>query len=150
MAAHEQQRERVVLLLAGGRRDPVGGSRRHRVGVLAGAAGLLAARLVGEAPRRDGDQPGARVVGEALGRPLRRGGDQRLLDGVLARVEPAIAPHEHAQDLRRQLAQQGFDAHISVPEASMIGRTSIAAKRALGQRAAIAVARSRLSQSSSR
>ena len=44
----------------------------------------------------------------------RRGGDgrvdpdhrvERLLDRVLSRVEVAVAPHDRAEDLRRELAQ---------------------------------------------
>ena len=158
VAAHEQQGERVVLLggrrRAGRRRDPVLRPRLRRVGVLALPARVLAARLVGHAPRRDGDQPGARALGEPVRGPLRRGRQERLLDGVLAGVEPAVAPDEHAEDLRRELAQQvldaGVGAHISVPAVSISGRSSTAAKRALGQRAAISVARSTLSQSSRR
>ena len=37
------------------------------------------------------------------------GGDQRLLHGVLGRIEVAVAAHERAEDLRRQLAQQVLD-----------------------------------------
>ena len=62
--------------------------------------------------------------------PLEGGGQQRLLDRVLARVELPVTAHEHAEDLRRQLAQQalgvGVLSHISVPASSMIGRTSMA------------------------
>ena len=35
-----------------------------------------------------------------------RGGEQRLLHGVLARVELPVPPDERAEDLRRKLAQQ--------------------------------------------
>ena len=83
--------------------------------------------------------------------PLDRGCQQGLLDRVLARVEVAIAAHEHAEDLRREAAQQVLDAHrgahISIPTSSMIGRTSTAQNRAAGSSAAISVARSMPSQS---
>ena len=69
-------------------------------------------------------------------RPLDRRGEQRLLHGVLARVEAPVAADEHAEDLRRQRAQQVHvvvgRAHISAPAASMSGRTSSGVKRALG------------------
>ena len=87
-------------------------------------------------------------------RPLHRGRQQRLLHGVLARVELAVAADQHAEDLRRQAAQQvhvgGVGAHISAPLVSMSGRTSSGVKRALGQRRAISAARSTLSQSTMR
>jgi len=67
---------------------------------------------------------------------LDRGGEQRLLHRILARVELPVAPDEQAEDLWRKLAQQALDSlirsHISVPASSMSGRTSIAQKRALG------------------
>ena len=87
-------------------------SRRRRA--------LIAAQLVGQPPRGDRDQPAARVVRHALARPLDGGGQQRLLDGVLAGVELAVAPDERAEDLRRQLAQQVLDvvvgSHISTSD----------------------------------
>jgi hypothetical protein len=62
-------------------------------------------------------QPGPRVVRHPVGRPLQRGGQQCLLDGVLAGVELAVPAHQRAEDLRRQLAQQVLGrlvgAHIS-------------------------------------
>ena len=141
-------------LVAGGRREGLVGGRLGRGRVLAPAAGLLAAQLVGQAPRRDGDEPGARALGHALLGPLDGRGQERLLHGVLARVEAPVAPHEHAEDLRRQRPQQ-LDVlvgrpHISAPAASMSGRTSSGVKRALGQRSAISAARSALSQSTMR
>ena len=94
------------------------------------------------------------LSGHALRRPLDRGGEQRLLHGVLARVEAPVAADEDAQDLRRQRPQQ-VDvvvgrAHISAPAVSISGRTSSGEKRALGQRRAISAARSALSQSTMR
>lgn len=91
------------------------------------------------------------MVGNALTGPLHGGGEQRLLDGVLAGVEPAVSPHERAEDPRRQSAQQILgpvgNGHISMPEGSMIGRTSTAPSRASGNRPASSTARSRVSQS---
>ena len=62
--------------------------------------------------RRDGDrdQPAARVVRDAVARPLRGGREQRLLHRVLGGVEVPVAAHQRAEDLRRQLAQQVLDA----------------------------------------
>ena len=87
-------------------------------------------------------------------RPLDRRGEQRLLHGVLARVEAPVPADEDAEDLRRQGAQQ-VDvvvgrAHISAPAVSISGRTSSGEKRALGHRNAISAARSALSQSTIR
>ena len=127
----------------------------HRV--LARATRTIGADLVDQSVCRDGDQPAARVIRNAVGRPLVGRGQQRLLDGVLARVELSVAPNERAEDLRRPAAQQALDVlcarrgHMSCPPpAFMIARTSIAANRALGHRDAISVARSGVSQSTIR
>jgi hypothetical protein len=158
LAAEEQQPQRVVLAVAGvlargGREQRVGGDLR-RGGLLAAPLGPLRPHLVDQPARGHGDQPGARVLGHAVARPLRGGGDERLLHRVLGRVEAPVAPHERAEDLRREPAQQvllgGRQLHTSSPPASMIGRTSIAANVAFGQRAAISVARSIDSQSTIR
>ncbi len=58
---------------------------------------------------RDGDEPRARVVGDALVRPLRRGGDERLLHGVLALLELPVPAHERAEHAGRDLAEQRVD-----------------------------------------
>jgi len=42
----------------------------------------------------------------AVPRPLHRGGQQRLLHGVLAQAEMPVPAHDRAEDLRRELAQQ--------------------------------------------
>jgi hypothetical protein len=39
---------------------------------------------------------------------LRQGREQRLLDGILAGVEVAVASDERAQDLRRERAKERF------------------------------------------
>jgi hypothetical protein len=124
VAAQDEQREGVVAL--GDR----GGRGLHRHRVLAAPARLLAAQFVGQAAARHRDEPCAGVAGHPLSRPLRRGGQQRLLHGVLAGVEAPMAVDEGAEDLRRQLAQQVLvavlDRHISSPEAIMRGRSSTA------------------------
>ena len=116
------------------------------VGVLPPPAGLVAAQEVGQAARRDGDQPGARVVGAAVARPLLRGRQQRLLDRVLAGVEVAVAPDQRAEDLRHQRAQQVLGGrtagHRSEAASCMIGFTSTRPNRAKGTLAAISRARS--------
>ena len=88
------------------------GAGRQLLGVarprnlFAAPPGGLAAHVVGHAPRRDLDQPAARVVGHAVARPLHGGRDQRFLHRVLGGGEVAVAPHDGAEHLRRQLAQQ--------------------------------------------
>jgi hypothetical protein len=59
-----------------------------------------------------GQQPGARPVGYAVSQPLHRGGEQRLLYGILTRVELAVPAHQRAEDLRRVQAQQVLDARL--------------------------------------
>jgi hypothetical protein len=106
MAAQQQQGQRVVvvagvLLPRTGDRRAV--DRRHRRDrVLAPPARLLSAKLVDQPPRRDPDQPGPRVLRDALFGPLDGGGEQRLLHRVLGRVEMPVPSHERAEDLRRQ------------------------------------------------
>jgi hypothetical protein len=69
------------------------------------------------------------MLGYPLVRPLRGGREQRLLQRVLGLVELAVPADEHAEDLRREFAQQALDAgivvHISSPDASITGRTSM-------------------------
>src|ERR687898_467255 len=80
-----------------------------------------------------------------------RGGQQRLLHGVLADVEVSVAADQRAEDLRCELTQQvvetGVGPQISRPPASMTGRTSIAVYRASGIWAASSPARSAVSHS---
>ena len=70
------------------------------------APGRLAAQDVGQPPGGDREQPGTRVVRHPGGGPLGRRGEQCLLHRVLAAVKPRVAAHEHAEDLRREFAQQ--------------------------------------------
>ena len=101
----------------------------QRGGVFAAPARLLAAELIGHLPHGGLDQPAPRVVGHPLGRPVPGRGDQRLLHGVLGGVEVAEAADEHAEDLRRQFAQQVLEArpsaHVPPPGAPITCRTSI-------------------------
>jgi hypothetical protein len=112
VAAQEQQHERVVPV-----RWPVAGLGRVRGGlaggrlpsgdgVLAAAAGVVAVPLVDQCPAGDGQQPGPRPVGYPVAGPLLRGGQQRLLDGVLAGVEVPVPAQQGGEDLRREFAQQ--------------------------------------------
>jgi hypothetical protein len=113
VAAQEQQREGVVVraLVPGvgpGRGPPVGGDLTgHQF--LASTAGLLAAGLLGHPAAGDLNQPAARVARHTLGRPLRGGAQQGLLDSVLGCGEVPPAAGEHADDLRRERAQQVVD-----------------------------------------
>src|SRR6266516_6022511 len=65
---------------------------------------------------------------------MQRRGDERLLHGVLGGVEVAGPPHDRAEDLRRQVAQQVLDprslvhsvgVHMSGLGAPITWRTSI-------------------------
>src|SRR5690606_3222519 len=124
----------------------------HRV--LAPPPRLLGPEQVGEPARGHGDEPAARVVRHALLRPPQGRRQQRLLDRVLGRVEVAVAAHDRAEDLRRQLTQQDLGQTIS-SALPWMGRTSTyhssrAACPGCGapaSRAAISVARSKLSHS---
>jgi hypothetical protein len=112
VATHEEEDEGVIVL-----GELVVRGRCERLGVAEGGlfsppARGLAARSIGEAPRGDVDQPGARVVGEALARPLHGRGEQGLLDGVLGGREVPVAPNDGAEDLRCQLAEELRDAVV--------------------------------------
>jgi len=159
MAAQEQQDERVIAVRH--RRRALLGQHPAGDRVLAALPGLLAAQQVGEPPPGDRDQPAPRIVRQTLLRPLRGGRQQRLLHGVLGGVEVAVPAHDRTEDLRREPAQQVLDGLIrhrgqtsSSALDSAIGRTSANARSRThsgpGQsfsRAAISVARSKLSQS---
>jgi len=101
VTAHEEDDERVVLV-----RDLRGRLLR---GGLALPACVLAAVVVDQPPLGRLDQPAARLLRNAVPRPVLGGGDERLLNGILGRVEIAEPAGEHAEDLRRQLAQQALD-----------------------------------------
>ena len=89
-------------------------------GLLPALPGLLRAQEVGQPTGGDGDQPAAWTGWDSVGRPLARGGEQRLLDGVLGEVEMPVSSCQRAEDLRREVAQQVLDpgpwlGHISRP-----------------------------------
>ena len=94
----------------------------------------------------------------------RGGRQQRLLDRVLGGVEVPVPPHQRAEDLRRQLAEQVLGLGLGTAHGqgsrsardSATGRTSTKARSRMwsgpghfDNRAAISVARSKLSQSTS-
>ena len=161
VAAEQEQRQRVV-------------DRRHRCGRrlevdgvrFAAAPRDIRSHLVDVPTRRDPHEPGARTVGDALGRPLAGGGDEGLLHGVLARLEVAVAPNEHRERRRGGVSQcsnggggarragragrAGPAGHrqTSAPEViSSTGRTSMSPNSASGNRPAISMARASVSQS---
>ena len=112
MGAEEEQGQRVVFFGATRDRRPEAGSKCSSAGTCAAAVSSRRRRawsLRSSSVSRRGrhrDQPATWVLGDALIRPLERGGEQRLLHGVLGRVEVAVAADERAEDLRRELAQQ--------------------------------------------
>src|SRR5918994_2326062 len=105
MAAEEQEREGVVTV-----GQLIGSRAPHRGGGFPPArARALAPPLVDETPGGDGDEPRPGIVGDTALGPLQPRCEQRLLDGVLARVELAIAAYQRPEDLRRELPQQVLD-----------------------------------------
>src|SRR5260221_362546 len=103
MAAEEQQGERIVVLFG---QFAVGWHVQGRETFLAMPPSALATPFVHQPTRRDGLQPRSRIVRDALLRPLQCRCQERLLDGILARVELAMSPRQGTEDLRRELAQQ--------------------------------------------
>ena len=77
------------------------------------------------------DQPAARAGRDAVPRPVHGRREQRLLDGILGGVEVAVPAGEHAEDLRRELAQQGLDVGLArqrtPPRLTALARGSAAA-----------------------
>ena len=126
VAAHEQDGQRVVLrrhltaglLLQGGGRFPV-------------PTGLLAPPLVDQPPLGDLDQPATRAGRDAVSGPVHGRREQCLLNGILGGVEVAVPAGEHAEDLRRELAQQGLDVGLArqrtPPQLTSLARGSVAA-----------------------
>ena len=81
--------------------------------------------MVGEAAAGDGEQPGARVVGDALGRPLRGGGDERLLHRVLAAVELPVPPDQGAEDRGPELGEQILQALVGTHQLILDARALV-------------------------
>src|SRR5205807_5816474 len=95
MAAHEHQRQRVVVL--GPRQFRDSGLPRRRL-ALAPPPGLLAAKAVGHPPRRHMDQPANGIVRRPLRRPLGGRRQERLLHRVLGVGEVPEPPHDRAEN----------------------------------------------------
>jgi hypothetical protein len=68
------------------------------------------------------EEPATWVRRYPVPRPVFGGREERLLDGVLGRVEVAGSASERAEDLRRQIAQQvlevGFNVQRALPTCS--------------------------------
>ncbi len=111
VAAEQQQGEAVVGFLRGTRsacRFPHG-QFGHSGFLLASAPCLIGAEQVDHPAVSDPDEPAARVLGHAVGRPRPARRQQRLLYRVLGDVEAAEAPHQRAEHLGRFGAEQGLD-----------------------------------------
>ena len=94
-----------------------GSTRLHRADeLLAASSRVLAAVPVHQLVLADDDQPAARVVRHPVRGPLRGGRQQRVLQGVLGVREVPGPADEHAEDLRRQLAQQVLDGSVTRQE----------------------------------
>src|SRR4030095_6093058 len=128
--------------------------------LLAAPPCLFAAIDVGHPPARGLQQPAARVVRYSVALPVLGRRDPRLLYGVLGRAEVAVPADHHAEDLRRQLAQQIRDGagsgHSSLSMEPITWRTSIRCRSGTPPRpgaedtcAAISTARSSDSTSTS-
>src|ERR1700744_2605853 len=97
---------------------------------------------------REGDQPAARVVRLAVGRPLHGGGEQGFLGGILAQVELAVTvpAEQRGEALLRELAQQVPGCvragQISDFESCGTGQSSTGSWSPNGMSAAISCARS--------
>ena len=136
-----------------------GGGRQQELGgaVLLAPLGLPAEPVDGLATGR-GEQPGARAVRQARGRPGTERGDDRLLEGVLGEVEVAEDTDQSGENLPRLPAEHVVEADPrrfcgrpvvwrarggTYPGMSNTGRTSTVPVRALGICAATSMARSR-------
>jgi hypothetical protein len=110
MTAHEVQIQRLIAFVDAGRvsgqRDLLVNRNQTDDKLLAQPSCRIGTDLIGETARGNGDQPRSRIVRRSLLRPLCGGGHQRFLHRVLAAAEVAVATKQHAQDLRRQIAQQ--------------------------------------------
>jgi hypothetical protein len=73
------------------------------------AASRFTANVVAHATESDLRQPRARILRQAIARPLRRLSERCLLHGVLRGREVAESPDNGAEHLRCQLAQERLD-----------------------------------------
>lgn len=121
----------ILLALVERRDDGLVGRRLHDDEGLAPSPRELCAQVIGHFARCHVDEPRARIVGDALGRPLHRRSDEGFLDGVLGGAEIAVASNDHPEHLRRQVAQQVLAGICGSDQGSTGGalitsRTSIA------------------------
>src|SRR6266516_801980 len=97
--------------------------------IAAASSRPLAAQLVGHPPHGGLDQPATGVGRNPLGGPVHCRREQCLLHGVLGGVEVTETADDHAEDLRRQFAQQVLrtrpSGHRSLLGAPITCRTSI-------------------------
>ena len=113
MATHEEQHKGVVLLrfiFNVGRGHRLAGLHCH--GAFAEPSSRRAAQVIGHTPRGDLNQPAARIVGNALLRPLYGRCHQRLLHGILGGCEIMETADDRAEHLRRKLAQQMLGSRV--------------------------------------
>jgi hypothetical protein len=138
MSAEIEQHEGVVGILGvaprqrliGGRPGGTVGHGADRRCLLTPASRALGTQHVGEAAGGHRDQPGTRIVGHPVLRPLRGCRDERLLHRVLGEVEVPEPSHDGAEHLRREPPQLlaasviRRGAQLSSSRDSTIGRTS--------------------------
>ena len=105
MAAHKDQSQRVILMAF------ILNSRcRHLITGLKGRfgfappAGRFTSQVVGYAPRRNLNQPAARVIRNAFARPLDGCCQQRFLNRILGSGEVMEAADNGTEHLGRELA----------------------------------------------
>ena len=136
VAAHEEQRQSVVLLRAG-----IGVGRRHesplgpdlaRYRILPPPPCHLASHLVGEPAERDVVEPAARIARHSLRRPPARRRDQRFLHRVFRGGEVVTPTCDGAEHLRRQLAQQKPDAALRPPRPSHLRWAALTCRTSMG------------------
>ena len=105
MAAQEQKDERVVLLEDRRRRRPF----PRCDDLLPVHAGTIRPPRIDQPAGGAAGEPSLRLLRDSRAGPAVGGRDERLLDGVLRRVEVAVPARERAKDPRRELAQQVLD-----------------------------------------
>ena len=114
VVAHEEQGEGVVPIHGG--IGVGGGTKAHSAQTSLATASSRRRRATSlrtwsvSRRKRDVVEPAAGIAGQSLLRPSARGRDQRLLHRIFRRAEVVTPPRDGAEHLRRQLAQQEFDA----------------------------------------